>query len=165
MFRGAVPPRRQHGAFLDEVAAFVRGHAAELTPESRAYWPPAFTTTLMQNYLRTLYLRRDPYAEWYTSLAGGFVGPPGPMIAEIVAEKSTTQFRPVDEVWLAIQCGTRISEMMLDIVGVEDFEAVPSLQSYPFSRVFVLAYTGAYEWRRGAGWRRLTGESLAGQRS
>lgn len=66
MFKAAVPPRRQHGAFLDEIAAFVRSHAAELTPESRAYWPPAFATPLMQNYLRTSYLRKDPYAEWYT---------------------------------------------------------------------------------------------------
>ena len=29
--------------------------------------------------------------------------------------------------------------------------------------MFVLAYTGAYEWRRGAGWRRLTGESAAAE--
>jgi hypothetical protein len=117
----------------------------------------------MQNYLRTLYLRKDPYAEWYTSLAGGFVARPGPTIAGIAAEKSTTRFRPADEIWLAIQCGTRISEMMLDLMSVEDFDVVPSLEPYAFSRVFVLAYTGAYEWRRGAGWRRLTGESLAGQ--
>jgi hypothetical protein len=27
-----------------------------------------------------------------------------------------------------------------------------------FSRVFVLNYTGAYQWRRGEGWTRLTGE-------
>ena len=52
---------------------------------------------------------------------------------------------------------------MLDIMGVEDFESVPSLHSCAFSRVFVLAYTGAYEWRRDAGWRRLTGESRASQ--
>jgi hypothetical protein len=53
--------------------------------------------------------------------------------------------------------------MMLDIMGVEDFEPVPSLECYAFERVFVFAYTGAYEWRRGVGWRRLTGESSVGQ--
>ncbi len=49
--------------------------------------------------------------------------------------------------------------MMLDIMGVEDFEAVPNLDGCAFSRVFVLAYTGAYEWQKGKRWRRLTGES------
>jgi hypothetical protein len=115
----------------------------------------------MQTYLRTLYLRRDQYAQWYSNLAGGFVATPGPTIAAIVAEKSADQFRRADELWLVIQCGTRVSEMMLDISGVDDFEAVPSLESYVFERVFVLDYTGAYEWQRGASWRRLTGESVA----
>jgi hypothetical protein len=163
MFKGAVPPRRQHAAFLEEIAAFVGSHFAELASQDREYWRPSFSTPLMQAYLRTLYLRKDRYAEWYTNLAAGYVARPGPTIAEIVAEKSARRFRPVDEIWLAVQCGTRISEMMLDIMDVEDFDAVPSLEPYVFSRVFVLAYTGAYEWRRGTGWRRLTGESLAGQ--
>lgn len=162
MFKGMVPPRKQHAAFIDEIAAFARSRVAELSSE-RTYWPPSFASPLMQTYLRTLYLRLDPYAEWYSNLAGGYIARPGPTIAAIVAEKSTAQFRPADELWLAIQCGTRISEMMLDIMGVEDFEAVPDLDTYAFERVFVLAYTGAYEWRRNAGWRRLTGEPVAGQ--
>jgi hypothetical protein len=33
---------------------------------------------------------------------------------------------PADELWLVIQCTSRISKAMLDILGVEDFEAVPS---------------------------------------
>jgi hypothetical protein len=61
-----------------------------------------------------------------------------------------------------LDCGTRISEMMLDILGVEDFSSVPSLDPFTFSRVFVLAFTGAYEWQRGAGWRKLTGEDIQG---
>jgi hypothetical protein len=161
MFKDVVPPRRQHNAFLEEIAAFVRAHDAQLSAQDAEFWPPSFTTPLMQTYLRTLYLGRNSYAEWYSNLAGGFVGMPGPAIAAIVAEKSATQFRPADELWLVIQCGTRISEMMLDIMGVEDFNAVPDLEPYVFDRVFVLAYTGAYEWRRGAGWRKLTGESVA----
>jgi hypothetical protein len=31
MFRGPVPPRRQHPAFIDEIAAFIRAHAKELS--------------------------------------------------------------------------------------------------------------------------------------
>lgn len=31
-----------------------------------------------------------------------------------------------------------------------------------FSRVFVLAVTGTYKWRRGAGWRKLTGGNAEG---
>jgi hypothetical protein len=143
----------------------VRRRAAELPTEGRAYWPPDFPSPLMQTYLRTLYLRMDRYAEWYSNLAGGYVATPGPAIAAIVAEKSASQFRPADQLWLAIQCGTRISEIMLDIMGVEDFGAVPSLEPYAFECVFVFAYTGAYEWRRGAGWRRLTGESIVSQGS
>ena len=29
--------------------------------------------------------------------------------------------------------------------------------------MFVLAYTGSYEWRRGDGWRKLAGESIEGE--
>jgi hypothetical protein len=92
-------------------------------------------------------------------LSAGFVDLPGHTIAEIVAEKSARRFRRADELWLAIQCGPRISETTLDITGVDDFEAVPNLDAGAFSRVFILAYTGVYEWQIGAGWRRLMGES------
>jgi hypothetical protein len=112
----------------------------------------------MQSYLRTLYLRQDRYAVWHSNLAGGFIARPDFTIADIVAEKSGRRFRQADELWLIVQCSPRISEMMSDILGVEDFEAVPSLEPYVFSRVFVLNYTGAYQWRRGEGWTRLTGE-------
>ncbi len=161
MFRDSLPPGGQHNAFLEEIVGFVRNHAAEITQQDREYWPPAFPSPLMQAYLRTLYLRRDPHADWYTNLTAGYVARPGPTIAEIVGEKSQKQFRPVDELWLAIQCGIRISEMMLDLIGVEDFDAVPDLTPFAFSRVFVLAYTGSYEWRRGDGWRKLSGSAAA----
>jgi hypothetical protein len=159
MFKGRVPPRRDHPAFLDEVAAFVRLRLAGLTSTNQEYWPSDFSSSLMQAYLRTICLRKDRHAEWYANLSAGFVAQPGHRIAEIVAGKSTTAFRPADELWLVIQCGMHISDMMLDLNGVEDFEAVPSLEGFVFSRVFVLAYTGAYEWQKGNGWRRLTGES------
>jgi hypothetical protein len=136
----------------------VRGHAADLTAENMDYWPQTFSTPLMRTHLQTLCLRRGPHAEWYSNFLAGFVARPDHTIAQIVAEKTAKQFRPVDELWLAIQCGTRISEMMLDIMGVEDFAAVPSLDARVFSRIFVSTYTGAYEWRRG-GWRRLSGET------
>jgi len=113
----------------------------------------------MSRFLRTIYLRKDRFAEWHSNLIAGYVARPDRKISGIVAEKSDTRFRPADELWLVIQCGTRISEMMLDLTGVADFAQVPSLESYVFSRVFVLAWTGAYEWQRGAGWRQLTGES------
>jgi hypothetical protein len=158
MFSGPVPPRRQHAEFIEEIAAFIPGHATELTSEDSAYWPPSFSSTLMRAYLRTLYLRVDQYAVWHSNLAGGYVARPDGTIAAIVAEKSTKRFRPTDELWLVIQSSPRISEMMLDILGVEDFSSVPSLDPFAFSRVFVLAFTGAYEWQRGAGWRKLMGE-------
>jgi hypothetical protein len=159
MFRGAVPPRRQHAAFMEEIAAFVRDHATELTAEDRGYWTPVFSTPLMREYLSALYLRTDQFAVWYSNFAGGFVARPDATIAEIVSEKSAKTFRPTDELWLVIQSSARISETVSDILGVEDFASVPSLEPYKFSRVFLLAFTAAYEWRKGAGWRKLTGES------
>jgi hypothetical protein len=33
--------------------------------------------------------------------------------------------------------------MLSDIPGIEDFEAVPSLEPFVFSRVFVLAFAGS----------------------
>ena len=110
-----------------------------------------------------MYLRKGRFAEWYANLTGGWVARPDQTLAQIVAEKSAKQFRPVDELWLAIQCSTRISEMVLELPGVEDFASFPSLESYAFSRVFVLTFTGAYAWRRGEGWSRLTGESPTAQ--
>ena len=160
MFKDSVPARGERNAFLEEIAGFVRGHTAEIAEQDREYWPQAFLSPLMQTYLRTLYLRRDRYPEWYTNLTAGYIARPGPTIAEIVAEKSQKQFRPVDELWLAIQCGVRISEMMLDLTGVADFDAVPNLSPFVFSRVFVLAYTGIYEWSRGGSWQKLAGESI-----
>jgi hypothetical protein len=162
-FRASVPPRRQHAAFLEEIAAFVRGHASKLNDQDLECWPPSFSTPLMQTYLRTLYLRKDRFAEWYTNLTGGYVAQPDQTIAQIVAKKSAKQFRPVDELWLAIQCSTRISETMLELMGLESFASVPSLESYAFLRVFVLTFTGAYEWKKGEGWRKLTGDSSAAQ--
>ena len=164
MFAASVPPRRQHAEFIAEIAAFVRDHATELSSNDLTFWPPSFASPLMRTFLRTLYLRTDRFAEWHSNLAGGYVARPDQAIAAIVAEKSGKRFRPSDELWLAIQCGTRISEMMLDIMGVDDFNSVPSLEPYVFSRVFVLAFTGAYEWQRGVGWRKLAGESAPSQR-
>jgi hypothetical protein len=114
----------------------------------------ADTSPLMQGYLRTMFLRSARCADWYTNLAAGYVARAGPTIAGIVGRKSQKQFRPVDEPWLAIPCGIRISEMMLDLTGVDDFEAVPDLSAF----AFVLAYTGSYNWRRGRAWRKLAGE-------
>jgi hypothetical protein len=132
MFSGPVPPRRQHAAFINEIAAFIRTHAYELSSSDLTFWPHSFTAPMMRSFLRTLYLRKDRYAEWHSNLAAGYVDRPDRTIAAIVAEKSAKHFRPADQVWLVIQCGTRISEMMLDIMVVEDFDSVPSLKPYVF---------------------------------
>jgi hypothetical protein len=61
------------------------------------FGPPSFTTPLMRTFLRTLYLRADQFAEWYSNLAGGYVARPDYTIAAIVADKSGKRFRPTDE--------------------------------------------------------------------
>ena len=51
MFRASVPPRRQHPAFLEEIAAFVSAHAREITYLGLECLPPSFSTPLMKTYL------------------------------------------------------------------------------------------------------------------
>ena len=70
----------------------------------------------MVEYLQVLYLRVDRYAVWHSNLTAGFVATPATStVADIVAGKSTKNFRPADELWLALQCSTRISETLLPI--------------------------------------------------
>ena len=76
MFKDTVPPRRRHAAFLEEIAAFVRSCAAELTSSDLECWPPSFLTPLMRAYLCTLYVRQDQFAQWHSNLAAGYVGLP-----------------------------------------------------------------------------------------
>ena len=74
---------------------------------------------------------------WHTNLAAGFVATPATStVADIVVAKSGKQFRPTDELWLAIQCSALISETLLPIEGVADFDSVPPLDGFLFSRVF-----------------------------
>jgi hypothetical protein len=156
MFNGAVPPRGQHATFIEEVVTFIHSHRSHLTSTNTDYWPPDFSAPLMTQYLQTLCLRIDPHATWYTNLSAGFVAlPETSNITQIVAQKSSKQFRPVDELWLVIQSGILISEMLLDIGGVRDYYWLGDLEFSQFERVFVLAFTGAYEWKRGNGWRKL----------
>jgi hypothetical protein len=158
MFSGPVPPRRLHADFMEEIAAFISAHRHELRSDDIDYWPPSFSTPLMSTYLQTLYLRAGPFSEWHSNLAAGFVATPATStVAEIVAGKSGRQFRQADELWLAIQCSTRISETLLPI-GSTDFDSIPPLHDFRFSRVFVMTFLGVYQWKRGEGWCKLTGE-------
>jgi hypothetical protein len=158
MFSGPVPPRRQHVDFIEEVAAFITAHRHELSSKDVDYWPPTISTPLMAEYLQALYLRVDQYAVWHSNLIAGFVATPATStVADIVADKSARSFRAADELWLAIQCSTRISETFLPI-ATNDFDMVPALDRFRFSRVFVLTYLGVYQWKIGEGWRKLTGD-------
>ena len=57
----------------------------------------------MGAYLQALYLRVALHAEWPSKLTAGFVAMPATStVAEIVAGKSTDNFRPGDELWLAL---------------------------------------------------------------
>ncbi|MGD0076966.1 MAG: hypothetical protein ABSD31_21970, partial [Candidatus Binataceae bacterium] len=158
MFSGPVPPRQLHADFVKEVADFIAVHRHELRSEDVDYWPPTISTPLMVEYLQVLYLRVDRYAVWHSNLTAGFVATPATStVADIVADKSARNFRPADELWLAIQCSTRISETLLPI-GSDDFAMVPALDGFRFSQVFVLTFLGVYQWKAGEGWRKLTGE-------
>src|SRR5262249_46940125 len=121
MFKGRVPRRRDHHAFIEEVAAGVRHHIAKIRPEKQSFFPSA-SSPLMHRYLERLVLRTGPYAEWYSSLSGGYLARPDESnISDIVKGKSRKEFRPTDELWLVIDHGSHMSEMTLEVDGVEDF--------------------------------------------
>ena len=111
----------------------------------------------MQQYLDRIVLRTDAYAEWYSSFSSGYVAlPDASNIPGIVKVKSNKQFRSTDELWLVIHCGTHISEMTLELDGVEDFRPIEGLDRARFERMFVLTYSGTYEWAKATnGWRQL----------
>jgi hypothetical protein len=159
-FSGSVPPHREHTDFLNEIAAFIRAHRQELTNKDTDYDPRHFSTPLMRAHLQVLYLRTCPYAEWKANLDAGFVATATTsLIPDIVARKSTKQFRPTDELWIAIHCTTKISGTLLP-VDLSDFETLSApLAACQFGRVFVLTYLGSFQWKRGDGWRQLNGSS------
>jgi hypothetical protein len=156
MFKGRVPRRGDHNAFIEEVAAFVRQHLGQLRPEKQNFIPSA-SFPLMYCHLERLVLRTDRYAEWYSNLSFGYLARPNESnISDIVVDKSKKQFRPTDELWLVIHCGTRMSETTLELDGVEDFRSIHGLGRSKFARVFVLTHTGIYEWSRTTDdWRQL----------
>ena len=155
-FKGRVPRRRDYRAFIEEVAAFVRQHSGELQLKNKNFFPSA-SSPLMHRYLAQLVLRTDSHAEWYSNFSSGWVARPNESkISAIVEGKSKKQFRPTNELWLVINCGTCMSEMMLELNGVDDFHAIVGLDHSKFDRIFVLTYMGTYEWARMTGkWRQL----------
>lgn len=167
MFRSAVPARKQHQAFMAEIAAFIRVHAHELTTRDAEFWPPQFSSPLMAQYLRTLYLRVDEYAVWHSNIVAGWVGRPDSTLTEIVVAKSSKKFRPADELWLAIQSSPRISETVLPLEGVTDFAALSdlsdALKNGPFTRLYMLAFNGVYQWDRTGGWENLSPPRTGGK--
>jgi len=167
MFKSEVPPRNEHQAFIEEIAGFIRQHASELGAKDTGFWEPHFSSPLMGRYLRTLYLRINEFAEWYSNITAGWVGLPDKTLVDIITEKSATSFRPTDRLWLAIQCSHRISETVLPIHGVTDFNTIPgltaALHASRFSRVFILAFNGVFGWERATGWSKLAGETPQAQ--
>ena len=159
-FKASMPPRSAYAAFMEEIASFVRERAAELGPKGRDYWPRDFASPLMREYLRCLHLRRGQYPEWFSNIShGGWIGGPDAALTAIVTKKASKEYRPTDELWLAIQCNPRTSEMMMPIEGVADFGYVAGLEealrASCFSRVFVLTYRGTFAWNEAEGWRLL----------
>jgi len=159
-FKASMPPRSAYAAFMEEIASFVCERAAELKPKGRDYWPCDFTSPLMGEYLRCLHLRRGEYSEWFSNFShGSWIGGPDDALTAIIEQKARKQYRPTDELWLAIQCNARTSEMMMPIEGVADFgyvdELEDELRASCFSRVFVLTHGGTFAWNKAEGWKLL----------
>jgi hypothetical protein len=159
-FKSSLPPRRDYSALMEEIAKFVQEHS-DLGPKGRDFWPSDFASPLMIQYLRTLHLNRCKYPEWFSNVSGGgWIGAPDGALTNIVAKKTGKQYRATDELWLAIQCNPRTSEMMMPLEGAADFNYVAGLEdtlrASSFSKVFVLTYGGGtFEWSEAFGWRKL----------
>ena len=55
-----------------------------------------------------------------------------------------------------------MSEMMLELDGVEDFHPIAGLDRSKFDRIFVLTYMGTHEWARMTGkWRQIVSADQA----
>ena len=163
IFKGSMPPRRDYLRFMEEIATFAEDRSAEVGSEGRDFWAHDFASALMRQYVRTLHLRPGKYPEWFSNVSGsGWIGAPDGALTKIVTKKAGKQYRPTDQLWLAIQCNPRASEMMMPLEGTADFSYVDGLQTAlcasPFLRVFVLTYGGGiFEWSRAEHWRKLEG--------
>ena len=114
-------------AFIEEVATFALGKASKLTERDSAYHGPDFSFPLMVQLVRTVFLRRCEFAEWHTNLTAGSFGLPDETLTRIVANKAARAYKKANELWLAIQSTTRISELVMPLNGIYDFSAVPGL--------------------------------------
>jgi len=155
MFNDVAPARKGHRVFMEEIAAFIRSHADTITSDFTAFWSHQFTLPLMRKYLRTLYLRKCDFAEWYTNITAGWVArPPNSALADIVSEKAAKTYRHSDELWLIVQCSNHISEIVLPLGCTVDLNTIP-VQRRTFSRVYFFSTRGSFEWEQSSGWKAL----------
>jgi hypothetical protein len=156
-FKDSVPPRRERAEFFCEILDFVRTNGHGIGDEWADFWWYDLTSPLMIKYLKAIVLRRGERSAWDSNITAGFIDRPADTISRIVAEKSTKNYRPADELWLVIQRSHRPSEMVLPISGVSELNASLDLQSNltasPFSKVYAFTAMGLFLWdRNGGGW-------------
>ena len=148
MFYNVVPPRGEHQQFMEEIAAFIRNQ--EIRSERTRCLSHEFASPLMKKYLHTLVLNKSEFAEWYSNITSGWVAGPDSTLNKIVAEKAARTYRPSDELWSIIQCSHRISEIVLPL-SVDALNAI-SMQGRPFSKIYLLAIDGVFQWDQLTGW-------------
>jgi hypothetical protein len=149
MFNNIVPVRGRHQQFMEEITAFIRSQEIR-SGRTRFY---KFTSPLMNQYLHTLVLNKNEFAEWYSNINAGWVaGVSDSTLTDIVAEKAALTYRPSDELWLIIQCSYRISETV--ILSVDALNAI-SMRGGPFSKLYLLALDGVFQWDQLTRWTRV----------
>jgi hypothetical protein len=154
-FKDGVPSRRERADFFCEILEFVRSNGCRIGDEWADFWCYELTSPLMIKYLKAIVLRRGERSEWDSNITAGFIDRPADTISRIVAEKSTRNYRPADELWLVIQRSHRPSEMVLPISGVSELDASLDLQrnltASPFSKVYAFTAMGLFLWDRNGG--------------
>jgi hypothetical protein len=163
-FKDRIPAVREREMFFCEVLQFVRRVEHSVADEYAHFWRHEITLALMSKYLKDIVLRQCGRSESDSNTTAGFIAAPSGSISRTVAEKSKKEYRPADELWLAIQRSHRPSETILAGNDVFELNANADLQNSltvsPFSRVYVFTAMGLFQWDRNIGeWSRLDGES------
>lgn len=159
MFKGLlVPRRRDHVRFAEELIVLVQGLAGQVT-KARTVFRNLEGFALLGKYLRGVVLSRPGcYMTWDWDKNAAFVGMNEAELSRTVSPKlQRPRPRDVDENWLLVVSGHRLSQSM-GVPHIEQFRAYvclnKALANGPYDAVYVFEYmlSRILRWRHGDDW-------------
>jgi hypothetical protein len=160
-FNNIIPPKEQYDQLFMEIRNFILLKQKDLSDCFSVYSRYQFTSPLMVKYFRDILVNIHKDGEWNSNKEFGFVNRPATTIAGIIGGKArkVKSYRKTDEIWLVIQRSGRLSETVLPIGGITEFNENPELRDKltngPFSRVYVFTAMGLFQWDRLGGWQNV----------